>query len=72
MFSYYLGILLMDSYYITINEIQILVALSSGYYIMSWSNQNRIAETKEELARNLATEFHITNLEATNYLADLS
>lgn len=62
----------MDSYYITINAIQILVAYSNGYYIMSWSNQNRVANTKAELARILAVEFHITNLEATNYVADLN
>lgn len=62
----------MDSYYISINAIQILLANSQGHYLMSWSNQNRLAKNKEELASLLAKEFHITNLEATNYVADLS
>lgn len=61
----------MDSYYITITAIQILLAKSNGYYIMSWSNQNRVAKTKEELADSLAHEFHITKLEANNYVSDL-
>ncbi|EPD3811066.1 hypothetical protein ACR9UB_003382 [Cronobacter dublinensis] len=62
----------MDSYYITINAIQILIAKSNGYYIMSWSNQNRAAKTKEDLANTLSTEFHITKLEATKYVDDLN
>ncbi|GKO07598.1 hypothetical protein NUBL17191_05270 [Klebsiella pneumoniae] len=62
----------MDSYYITINAIQIMLAKSNGYYLIAWSNQNRIAGSKDELAGILASEFSITNREATNYVADLS
>lgn len=62
----------MDSYHITIDSIPILIGKSNGEYIMGWSNQSRTAATKEELANILAVEFRITNLEATNYVADLS
>jgi len=62
----------LDSYYITIDAIQIMLAKSNGYYLISWSNQNRTASSKEELASTLASEFHITIHEATNYVADLS
>ncbi|EEZ3913438.1 hypothetical protein ACSSFS_004491 [Escherichia coli] len=62
----------MDSYYITINAIQIMLAKSNGFYLIAWSNQNRTASSKEELARILASEFSITNLEAINYVADLN
>nr|DAI87028.1 MAG TPA: hypothetical protein [Caudoviricetes sp.] len=49
-----------------------MLAKSNGYYLIAWSNQNRTAGSKEELARILASEFSITNLEATNYVADLN
>lgn len=62
----------LDSYYITIDAIQILLAKSNGFYLISWSNQNRTAISKEELARILASEFGITKREATNYVADLN
>jgi hypothetical protein len=49
-----------------------MLAKSNGFYLIAWSNQNRTASSKEELARILASEFSITNLEATNYVADLN
>lgn len=49
-----------------------MLAKSNGYYLIAWSNQNRIAGSKDELAGILASEFSITNREATNYVADLS
>ena len=62
----------LDSYYITIYAIKILLAKSNGVYLIAWSNQNRTASSKEEMARVLALEFSITNLEATNYVDDLN
>lgn len=61
----------MDSYYISIDSIQILLANKGDSYLMAWSNQDRTVITKEELANLLAREFHLTQTEANNYVADL-